>query len=67
MRNAEFVRDAGAAFIIPQSVLTEERLVEILTGLENNRPQLLQMAKEARDLAKPEAAKTVAEYIQSVM
>jgi len=56
--NARFLADAGAAVLLPQSELTPERLAATLRGLD--RARLLEMARRARALGKPEAAKLVA-------
>ena len=57
--NARFLADAGAAVLIQQRDLSPERLAELLRSLD--RPALLRMAKSARALGKPEAARVVAE------
>jgi UDP-N-acetylglucosamine--N-acetylmuramyl-(pentapeptide) pyrophosphoryl-undecaprenol N-acetylglucosamine transferase len=57
--NARFLADQGAAILLPQAELTPQRLAELLRALE--RPQLLEMARKARRLGKPEAARVVAE------
>lgn len=55
--NARFLTMAGAAMLLPQEQLTPERLA----GLHAiPRSQLLQMAAQARALAKPKAASDVA-------
>ena len=56
--NAHFLSNAGAAILLPQTELTPERLALIR---DLKRPQLLEMAKKARELALPDAAATVAE------
>ncbi len=50
--NARFLSSAGAAILLPEPELTPQRLTEIRTL---TRPQLLQMAEKARQLAKPAA------------
>jgi len=57
--NARFLADQGAAILLPQRELAPQRLAEVLRTLE--RPQLLEMARKARALGKPEAARVVAE------
>jgi UDP-N-acetylglucosamine--N-acetylmuramyl-(pentapeptide) pyrophosphoryl-undecaprenol N-acetylglucosamine transferase len=57
--NARFLADQGAAILLPQTELTPQRLAQLLRTLE--RPQLLAMARKARSLGKPEAARVVAE------
>ena len=56
--NARFLADRGAAYLLPQSELTPDRLAGILSSLDRGR--LLQRAENARTLAKPFAAVAVA-------
>lgn len=55
--NARFLVDAGAAVLVQQRELAPRRLADLLLGF--TREQLVDMAKRARALAKPEAAATV--------
>lgn len=57
--NARFLSDKGAAILIPQNELTSERLAELLMGF--TREKLSEMAMKARQLAKPDATRVVAE------
>ena len=57
--NAKFLSDRDAAVLLPQSELTPERLAELLTGF--TRVKLADMAERARQLAKPDATRIVAE------
>jgi UDP-N-acetylglucosamine--N-acetylmuramyl-(pentapeptide) pyrophosphoryl-undecaprenol N-acetylglucosamine transferase len=57
--NAAFLASRGAAILLPQSELTPERLAALLR--ESERAALLEMARRARALGKPEAAQMVAE------
>jgi UDP-N-acetylglucosamine--N-acetylmuramyl-(pentapeptide) pyrophosphoryl-undecaprenol N-acetylglucosamine transferase len=57
--NARFLTAAGAAVLLPQGELTSERLAELLTGF--TREKLADMAEKARQLAKPDATRIVAE------
>jgi UDP-N-acetylglucosamine--N-acetylmuramyl-(pentapeptide) pyrophosphoryl-undecaprenol N-acetylglucosamine transferase len=57
--NARFLVAQGAALLLPQSELTPQRLAALLGGLD--RARLLEMARAARALGKPEAARVVAE------
>lgn len=59
-RNAEALRQAGAALLLPEAELTAERLVEVVAGLLSQRKQLAQMSAAARRLAHPEAAREIA-------
>jgi UDP-N-acetylglucosamine--N-acetylmuramyl-(pentapeptide) pyrophosphoryl-undecaprenol N-acetylglucosamine transferase len=56
--NARLLADAGAAVLLPQSELTAERLSGLL--LQHDRARLLEMARRARSLGKPDAAQAVA-------
>jgi UDP-N-acetylglucosamine--N-acetylmuramyl-(pentapeptide) pyrophosphoryl-undecaprenol N-acetylglucosamine transferase len=58
--NARYLADAGAALLMPQASLTAERLTEVLTRFIGRRDTLLAMARRARELARPEAARRVA-------
>jgi UDP-N-acetylglucosamine--N-acetylmuramyl-(pentapeptide) pyrophosphoryl-undecaprenol N-acetylglucosamine transferase len=57
--NARFLAERGAAILLPQTELTPQKLAATLSALD--RPRLLEMARRARGLGKPEAAITVAE------
>ena len=57
--NAAFLADRGAAILLPQSQLAPGTLAALLRRM--NRATLLEMARKARALGKPEAARTVAE------
>jgi UDP-N-acetylglucosamine--N-acetylmuramyl-(pentapeptide) pyrophosphoryl-undecaprenol N-acetylglucosamine transferase len=57
--NARFLADRGAAILLPQAELTPERLAALIRSLD--RAKLLRMAKNARTLGKPEAARVVAQ------
>jgi UDP-N-acetylglucosamine--N-acetylmuramyl-(pentapeptide) pyrophosphoryl-undecaprenol N-acetylglucosamine transferase len=57
--NARFLADRGAAILLPQRSLSAERLAELIGSLD--RAALLQMARNARTLGKPDAAQVVAQ------
>src|SRR6185503_19228341 len=57
--NARFLADRGAAVLIQQRDLTPEGLAELIRSLD--RAKLLEMAKRARALGKPDAARIVAQ------
>ena len=57
--NARFLADQGAAILLPQKQMTPERLACVIGGLD--RPKLLDMARKARALGKPDAARVVAQ------
>ena len=56
--NARFLADRGAAYLLPQTELSPDRLAGILSSLDRGR--LLNMAEHARALAKLLAAAAVA-------
>jgi len=56
--NAAFLAARGAAVLLPQQELSPERLAQLVRSMD--RAALLEMARKARALGKPEAARTVA-------
>ncbi|MBD3653497.1 undecaprenyldiphospho-muramoylpentapeptide beta-N-acetylglucosaminyltransferase [Kangiella sp.] len=60
--NARYLADQGAALIIQQHDLSKERLAQEITALANDKEHLIEMARKAQALARPEATHTVAEY-----
>jgi UDP-N-acetylglucosamine--N-acetylmuramyl-(pentapeptide) pyrophosphoryl-undecaprenol N-acetylglucosamine transferase len=56
--NARFLADHGAAILIQQRDLAPEKLAALIGSLD--RAALLEMARKARSLGKPEAARIVA-------
>lgn len=62
--NAQYLSDNGAAILIQQSALSVEKTSEILQQL--TRETCLEMAKNARALAKPEATEAVANVCMSL-
>lgn len=56
--NARFLAERGAAILLPQNELTPERLAKLLGDLD--RSALLDMARRARAVGKPDAAQLVA-------
>jgi UDP-N-acetylglucosamine--N-acetylmuramyl-(pentapeptide) pyrophosphoryl-undecaprenol N-acetylglucosamine transferase len=63
--NGRFLADEGAAELLPQESLNAEGLAEVLKRYcdepEQGRARLLEMAKQAGKLAKPEATERVAD------
>lgn len=59
-RNARYLADRGAALLIPQSELSPQSLAGTLRGL--TRTKLVDMARAARALGKPDAAQKVADH-----
>lgn len=62
--NARFLADRGAAVLLPQKDLSPEKLAQLIRSLD--RRKLLEMAKKARALGKPEAARTVAQRCMEI-
>jgi UDP-N-acetylglucosamine--N-acetylmuramyl-(pentapeptide) pyrophosphoryl-undecaprenol N-acetylglucosamine transferase len=58
--NANFLVTAGAAILVPQDTLDAGRLAGLLSGYRERRDALLAMARHARELARPDAARRVA-------
>jgi UDP-N-acetylglucosamine--N-acetylmuramyl-(pentapeptide) pyrophosphoryl-undecaprenol N-acetylglucosamine transferase len=56
--NAAFLAREGAAVLLPQHELSPDRLAALVRSM--GRATLLEMARKARALGKPEAARTVA-------
>lgn len=59
--NGRFLERTGAARVLPQATLSAESLAGELAALLPDRARLLAMALAARSLARPEAARSVAE------
>jgi UDP-N-acetylglucosamine--N-acetylmuramyl-(pentapeptide) pyrophosphoryl-undecaprenol N-acetylglucosamine transferase len=62
--NARFLTESGAAVLVPQRELSPPRLADLLLGF--TREALLDMARRARALAKPDAAASVAAVCMSM-
>ena len=61
--NARFLAEAGAAILLPQPELTPESVSRIR---HYTRSELLQMARRARERARPEAAEAVARVCEEI-
>ena len=59
--NARWLADGGAAVLLPQNELTVERLEKIILGLAQDTARLAAMSEAAQRLAKPDAARRVAD------
>ena len=64
--NARLVEAAGGAVVLPQGVLTPERLTDTLRRLLADRAGLQAMGSRARALAVPDAAQRLAGIIREV-
>jgi UDP-N-acetylglucosamine--N-acetylmuramyl-(pentapeptide) pyrophosphoryl-undecaprenol N-acetylglucosamine transferase len=62
--NARFLADAGAALLVPQKDLTAQGLATLIRSLD--RVRLRDMAKKARALGKPDAARIVAQRCMEI-
>jgi UDP-N-acetylglucosamine--N-acetylmuramyl-(pentapeptide) pyrophosphoryl-undecaprenol N-acetylglucosamine transferase len=63
--NAKFLADQGAAMLLPQAELAPRRLADLLLGF--TRATLLDMARKARALGKPDATQLVAEHCMAAV
>ncbi len=61
--NARVVVNAGAGTLIPQSQLTPERLLQEIASLRSDRGKLNAMAQASAHLARPDAARAVADEV----
>lgn len=59
--NARYLVEAGAALLIPQPELEAAALAEVIEGFARDPERRLRMAAAARGLARPEAARVVAQ------
>jgi len=53
--NGEYLQDVGAAYIIPQSVLTVENFASLIAEISADRGRLAKMAEAAYTLRRPDA------------
>jgi UDP-N-acetylglucosamine--N-acetylmuramyl-(pentapeptide) pyrophosphoryl-undecaprenol N-acetylglucosamine transferase len=63
--NAEFLSEAGAAWLIQQKDLSADKLAALIGGLD--RPTLATMAGKARALARPDATAQVADICEALV
>jgi UDP-N-acetylglucosamine--N-acetylmuramyl-(pentapeptide) pyrophosphoryl-undecaprenol N-acetylglucosamine transferase len=61
--NAEWMRAGGAATVIPDAELTAPRLAAEVAAVLGDEAQLEEMAAAARRLAKPDAARRIADEV----
>jgi len=61
--NAEWMRSGGAAVVIPDAELTAERLGAEVASVLGDQERLAEMAAAARRLAKPDAARRIADEV----
>jgi len=65
-RNAAALAQSGAAHLLPQSQLTEERLTKEIATMLCNPAQLAEIAAKARHFAHPDAAAQIAALVARV-
>lgn len=65
-KNAGFLAQRGAALILPQTDTSPEVLAEHLTEVFMNSHRLIEMAQQARTLARPQAAQQVVDICLEV-
>jgi UDP-N-acetylglucosamine--N-acetylmuramyl-(pentapeptide) pyrophosphoryl-undecaprenol N-acetylglucosamine transferase len=63
--NARFLSDRNAAVLVPQHELTPQYLAELLTAF--TLKQLMEMAIRARQLAKPDSTRFVADACMEIV
>jgi UDP-N-acetylglucosamine--N-acetylmuramyl-(pentapeptide) pyrophosphoryl-undecaprenol N-acetylglucosamine transferase len=66
-RNAEALRDAGAAAMIPQAELTGERLASEIAKLVDDPEEITRREQAARRLARPDAAAAAVDMIERLV
>jgi UDP-N-acetylglucosamine--N-acetylmuramyl-(pentapeptide) pyrophosphoryl-undecaprenol N-acetylglucosamine transferase len=65
--NARHLSARGAALLLPERELTPAALAQMLRELDGNRARLRAMAAAARAMARPDAARAVAEACMEVL
>lgn len=66
-RNADALASAGAAVCIPESDLTPARLWSEITALATDGPRRAEMADRARQRARPDAARSIARELLTLL
>jgi UDP-N-acetylglucosamine--N-acetylmuramyl-(pentapeptide) pyrophosphoryl-undecaprenol N-acetylglucosamine transferase len=61
--NARYLADREAALIIPEAQLDGQRLAAEISALQRDSARREKMGRQARRLAKPEAAQTIVSYL----
>ena len=65
-RNAEAFARAGAAAMLPEAEMSPERLLGELIDLLVDHPRLLRMSIAARELARPDALRRIADLVREI-
>jgi UDP-N-acetylglucosamine--N-acetylmuramyl-(pentapeptide) pyrophosphoryl-undecaprenol N-acetylglucosamine transferase len=66
LRNAEEMVKAGAARLLTESQLSGESLAREITALTGDPQALIQLGAQARQLARPQAAKDIVTLIEGI-
>jgi len=61
--NAEWMREGGAALVIPDAEVSPDRLAEAVRCLLGDPERLATMAAAAKELARPDAARRIADEV----
>ena len=64
--NARGLVEAGAAILMPESLLTPQALAEQIANVLSNPDGALSMSRAALSLARPDAAETLADLVETV-
>lgn len=64
--NAKFLADRGAAILLPQEQLTEQKLFDLLMDFQQHAEKLLDMAEKAYQLRQIDAAEKIVREIASI-
>jgi UDP-N-acetylglucosamine--N-acetylmuramyl-(pentapeptide) pyrophosphoryl-undecaprenol N-acetylglucosamine transferase len=64
--NADYMREQGAALVIPDDELTADALHQQALSLLRDAPRLQEMAQKMRALARPDAAAAIAAVVRRV-
>ncbi|HUH00208.1 MAG TPA: undecaprenyldiphospho-muramoylpentapeptide beta-N-acetylglucosaminyltransferase [Gammaproteobacteria bacterium] len=64
--NGGYLVAAGGAVLVPERQLKSQRLAQVLAGLLGDRARLLDMARRARDAARPEALAAIERILLEV-
>ncbi|WP_341502928.1 undecaprenyldiphospho-muramoylpentapeptide beta-N-acetylglucosaminyltransferase [Gallaecimonas sp. GXIMD4217] len=65
-RNARYLSDKGAALLLPQDGFTADRVASLLDELNEDPDRLVEMARAARQQARPDATEAVAQILRDL-
>lgn len=65
--NASIAEEAGAGWLIPQTVLNPQGLADLLINFTSNPALLTKAAARAKAISRPDAAKRLAEVVEKVI